>query len=379
MNRPALFSFFSGLGFLDLGFEKAGFEIVLVNEKHPSFLVAYRFARGRLGIGQPICGYFEGDVKDFLEEPAKIRSLSAEMKSLRARGRLVGFVGGPPCPDFSVGGKNRGRAGDHGKLSGTFAELVCQQQPDFFLFENVKGLWHTKRHREFYEELKTHLHGAGYVTAERLINAIEYGVPQDRPRILLAGFKRAFLEDRGIAVGGAGNGASTIPQEAFPWTALAPYPGRAAFEYDWPERDPFEEESERPCPDGLPQELTVEYWFRENDVANHPNSVHCFKPRAGLARFRSVDEGDDSRKSFKRLHRWRYSPTVCYGNNEVHLHPYRPRRISAAEAMALQSLPNGFELPEDMSLSDMFKGIGNGVPYRASELIAKAILAFVGQ
>ncbi len=42
---------------------------------------------------------------------------------------------------------------------------------------------------------------------------------------------------------------------------------------------------------------------------------------------------------YKRLHRWRYSPTACYGNNEVHLHPYKPRRISVAEALAIQSLP----------------------------------------
>jgi len=77
----------------------------------------------------------------------------------------------------------------------------------------------------------------------------------------------------------------------------------------------------------------------------------------------SIDEGDDSKKSYKRLHRWRYSPTVAYGNNEVHLHPYKTRRLSAAESMALQSLPKEFCLPPDMSLSDKFKTIGNGVPF----------------
>ncbi|MBE9201384.1 DNA cytosine methyltransferase [Nodularia sp. LEGE 06071] len=56
-------------------------------------------------------------------------------------------------------------------------------------------------------------------------------------------------------------------------------------------------------------------------------------------RFTAIDEGDVSNKSFKRPHRWRYSPTACYGNNEVHLHPYQVRRISVAEALAIQSLP----------------------------------------
>ena len=67
------------------------------------------------------------------------------------------------------------------------------------------------------------------------------------------------------------------------------------------------------------------------------------------------------------MHRWRYSPTAAYGNNEVHIHPYKPRRISVAEALAIQSLPAIFELPETMTLSDMFKSIGNGVPFLAPE------------
>lgn len=110
----------------------------------------------------------------------------------------------------------------------------------------------------------------------------------------------------------------------------------------------------------------------------HPNTENCFKPRAGITKFAAIDEGDDSKKSFKRLHRWRYSPTACYGNNEVHLHPYKIRRISVAEALAIQSLPANFVLPENMSLTNMFKTIGNGVPYLASNTLAKTITNFLG-
>jgi DNA (cytosine-5)-methyltransferase 1 len=96
-----------------------------------------------------------------------------------------------------------------------------------------------------------------------------------------------------------------------------------------------------------------------------------------MARFESVEEGDDSKKSFKRLHRWRYSPTVCYGNNEVHLHPYKKRRISVAEALALQSLPKEFTFPDCMSLTNMFKAIGNGIPFLAAQALATSILDFL--
>ena len=91
----------------------------------------------------------------------------------------------------------------------------------------------------------------------------------------------------------------------------------------------------------------------------------------------AIAEGDTTRKSFKRLHRWRYSPTACYGNNEVHLHPYKIRRLSVSEAMAIQSLPREFILPRTMSLSAKFKTIGNGVPYLLSEAIAVTLYDFL--
>jgi len=373
--HPVLFSFFSGLGFLDLGFEKAGFRTVFANEFHPPFLAAYKYSRARLKIEEPEFGYFEGDVSEFLS--GRKRWLAERVRKVRQDSKLVGFVGGPPCPDFSIGGKNRGREGKNGKLSHTYIELILEHKPDFFVFENVKGLWQTTRHRKFYEELKDRVQdGGSYITTERLINAIDYGAPQDRPRIILIGFRKSLLSDLDISVGKA---PQTLPEGVFPWNKDAKYPDGKAFSFEWPETNPFEADSQLPRPDGIPSELTVEHWFRKNDVLNHENTLHCFKPRAGLARFLTVAEGDDSRKSFKRLHRWRYSPTVCYGNNEVHLHPYKPRRISVAEALALQSLPKDYVLPGDMSLSDMFKGIGNGVPFIAGKAIARSILAFLGK
>src|SRR5699024_1972529 len=91
----------------------------------------------------------------------------------------------------------------------------------------------------------------------------------------------------------------------------------------------------------------------------------------------TIPEGESRGKSFKRLHRWRYSPTAAYGNNEVHLHPYLPRRISVAEALAIQSLPEWFELPQNISLSSKFKMVGNGVPYLLSYGIASELYEWI--
>ena len=358
-NPPIIFSFFSGAGFLDLGFEKAGYEIGYVNEVHKPFLDAYKHARQQMGMPHPQHGYFGGDIECCLAG-GEAKLISGFVKAAKKDKQLVGFIGGPPCPDFSVGGKNRGQHGENGKLSQIYIDLICKQQPDFFIFENVKGLYRTTRHRQFFDGLKRQLDKAGYKCTERLINAIEYGTPQDRERIILFGVRQPRAK-------------KNLPK--FDWAAHTLHPEGKALSYPWPEAQPIS--IERPRPKSIPEELTIQHWFEKNDVEHHPNAHHQFKPRAGLAKFETLFEGDDSKKSYKRLHRWRYSPTAAYGNNEVLIHPYLPRRISVAEALAIQSLPKEFELPPNMTLSNMFKTVGNGVPFLAAQGLAQTILDFL--
>lgn len=355
-----IFSFFSGSGFLDLGFELSGYSIDLVNEFSPAFIGAYKYSRERMGLPKPIHGYSNIDINEYLD--ARSDELKEQIVSSRADGSLIGFIGGPPCPDFSVAGKQKGRNGDNGKLSQSYIDLILAQQPDFFLFENVKGLWRTAKHRAYYEELKGLL-SQYYALTDRLTNSIEFGAPQDRDRILLFGVRRDICEDI----------------SDFPWTRYMKYSREDIKAISWPGTEPFANGSTTACPDGVPEELTVQHWFEKNDVENHPNGKDCFVPRGGLTKMQTVDEGDDSKKSYKRIHRWRYSPTVCYGNNEVHLHPYKERRLTVAEALALQSLPKEFALPADMSLTDKFKTTGNGVPFLLAKGIAQTIADYLAE
>jgi DNA (cytosine-5)-methyltransferase 1 len=356
-----IFSFFSGSGFLDLGFEESGYIVDSVNEFSPSFTNAYCYAREKMGIPKPRFGYTK-NINDFLTTKGS-RLLRKNIKTIHSEGGLVGFIGGPPCPDFSVAGKQKGRDGDNGKLSQSYIDLIFRQKPDFFLFENVKGLWRTSKHRQYFEELKTKI-SKYYLLTNRLCNALEYGAPQDRDRILLFGIRKGVAKQLGLTIGD------------FNWESHILYNINDIKSMNWPGTDPFINEGTRLCPDGICKEVTAEYWFKKNDVENHPNANDFFTPRAGILRMQSVEEGDDSKKSYKRIHRWRYSPTVCYGNNEVHLHPYKERRLSAAEALALQSLPKEFCLPKEMSLSDKFKTIGNGVPFLLAQGIALTINDF---
>lgn len=365
-KKLKIFSFFSGCGFLDLGFEKNGYKVVLVNEFFKPFLEAYKFARKEMDLPEPVYGHWNTDINRFFSEDAS--ALTNHIAEARKDGSKIGFIGGPPCPDFSVAGKNRGKEGENGKLSRSYADLIIKMKPDFFLFENVKGLWRTARHRAFFDELVADFKKAGYAVSYRLTNSLEYGAPQDRDRILLVGILNNLLPSFCVKENEIIN---------FPWTQHQKYVVEDVKNLPWPTTSPFGEVAV--IAETLPKELTVQHWFDQNDVEHHANHNDYFMPRGGLEKMETIEEGDVSKKSFKRLHRWRYSPTVAYGNNEVHLHPCLARRLSVSEALALQSLPKEFVLPPDMSLSHKFKTVGNGVPYLLSSGIALTLREYINK
>lgn len=371
-KKLGMFSFFTGAGFLDLGFEKCGYKTIMANELEPNFAKVYKYARRKMGIPLPEKGLQEHDVSKFLDDGKESRLLKSAMRDAKRKFDCIGFVGGPPCPDFSVAGKNAGQEGKHGKLSQIYADMICEYKPDFFVFENVKGLWRTAKHRAFFDDVVAQLQIAGYAVDYRLINSLEYGAPQDRDRIILVGVKKKLLRSKDWV-------KATSRLVNFPWTKHIKYTREQVESVAWPGHETFvaEEVSSKPMPEGVIEELTCEYWFRKNDVANHPNKDDFFVPHAGLVKMQTFAEGDDSRKCYKRLNRWRYSPTVAYGNNEVHLHPYKARRLSVAEALSLQSLPKEYELPADVPLSFKFKTIGNGVPFLAAYGIAETLRDFL--
>lgn len=364
-----IFSFFTGAGFLDLGFEDAGFVPMMANEIDKNFSRVYLYAHEQMKRPLPRFGLQTGDVCIYLENEKKKRELRKRIREAKKECSLVGFVGGPPCPDFSVAGKQAGSTGKHGRLSQVYIDLICENKPDFFVFENVKGLWQTAKHRAFFDGIVKQTQQAGYAIDYRLINALEYGAAQDRERIILIGIKKSLCRGRIDKANGR-----IID---FPWGDFIRYPMNEIHAVNWPTTAPFAEDAIRDIPPGIPRELTVQDWFTRNDVEHHPNANDYFIPRAGLIKMQTFAEGDDSRKCYKRIHRWRYSPTAAYGNNEVHLHPYKARRMSVAETLAIQSLPKEFVLPPDIPLSAKFKTIGNGVPYVAAKGIADTLKAFL--
>lgn len=363
MTIPLL-SFFTGGGFLDMGFEAAGFVVVWTNEIDPDFADMYSHAISNWW------KCFSGqDISVEISNRKNIDEISPPQVLSEAFGgktpEIFGIIGGPPCPDFSAGGLHRGTKGKHGLLSQVFADKVCAIYPKFFIMENVSGLQRIGSHRRFLAKMFRQLEERGYAIDFRILNAIEYGVPQDRERLFVVGLKRSLGKAlRGRRFVRGERNWFTWPKPDFPGAKTLPWPvivnnGRT------PRR-----------PKGLPDELMVYTYLAGNSgPENLPNGREYFQPYSD--KFRTRKEGDVRAKSFKRLHRYRYSPTAWYGNNEVHLHPWKNRRLSVRETLRIQSIPDSYILPPDKSLSKKFKLICNGVPYLLAKRVAESLQEFV--
>ena len=193
---------FAGCGGLSLGLENAGFFPVFVNELNADARQTYIENRRAINplLAEP--GFHASDVKSMLASPSYVRSLekrfSDEFKF--NHGELDLLVGGPPCQGFSGIGHRRSYSVEKEQLPSNhlfqdMAALVHRLRPRAFLFENVRGLLNAKwndsgENGEIWQEVfQTFNRLKGYRVAYRLVYAKDYGVPQNRPRVLLVGIR----------------------------------------------------------------------------------------------------------------------------------------------------------------------------------------------
>jgi DNA (cytosine-5)-methyltransferase 1 len=362
-DKFPILSFFTGGGFLDIGFIQAGFNVVWTNESNHVFADLYEYGMN---------SWLESNnsKKVLISDRRSIEKIYVpdiiEKAFVKKKPKFFGVIGGPPCPDFSVGGKNKGYKGSNGKLSKTYISRICKLKPTFFVFENVPGLYDTKDHRKFLKTFEKRLEKNGYCLDMNILSALSLGLPQDRDRFILIGIKKA------IARKFSGVNLKVTDRKWFPWPVDKKFTG-AKTKYEWPTI--ANERNKVLRPKKIPKELTVKYHFDKISNLGLDNQNDTFKPKS--KKFQQIKEGDTYRKSFKKLHRFRYSPTVCYGNNEVHLHPWLKRRLSVREAMVLQGIPNTYSLPENATLTSKFKVVSNGVPVPVSNAVAQQIIGFL--
>lgn len=158
-------SFFAGAGGLDHGFENAGFDVVWANEYDKAIWATYshNFPKTKL------------DKRSIVEvEPEDIPNCD-------------GMIGGPPCQSWSEAGMLRGIEDKRGQLFFEYIRLLEAKRPLFFLAENVSGIVFN-RHTEAFNNILNMFSNIGYNVSYHLLNSNDYGVPQDRERVIIVGY-----------------------------------------------------------------------------------------------------------------------------------------------------------------------------------------------
>jgi len=163
-----IISLFSGCGGLDLGFERAGFDITVANEFDKNIWETFK-------ANHPNTRLIEGDIRNIKEEdfPSEID----------------GIIGGPPCQSWSEAGSLKGIEDDRGKLFYEYIRILKNKQPKFFLAENVSGML-ADRHSEAVQNILEMFKECGYDVTLTLVNAKDYGVAQERKRVFYIGFRK---------------------------------------------------------------------------------------------------------------------------------------------------------------------------------------------
>lgn len=190
-----IISLFSGCGGLDLGFEKAGFNVVIANE-----------------FDKTICPTFKANHPHTLLLEKDIRNV----KETDFPKNIDGIIGGPPCQSWSEAGTLRGINDERGKLFYEYIRILKTVQPKFFLAENVSGML-ANRHSQAVKNIIEMFEECGYSVSVNLVNAKDYGVAQERKRVFYIGFRKDLKVDFVFPVGSTKNDSDKLTLKDVIW------------------------------------------------------------------------------------------------------------------------------------------------------------------
>lgn len=323
-----LISLFSGAGGLDLGFEKAGFEIAVANEFDKTIWATYERNHTAKLIKGDICEINSNDFPD-----------------------CDGIIGGPPCQSWSEAGSLRGIDDPRGQLFYEYIRILKEKKPKFFLAENVKGMM-AKRHNEAVENIISQFEEAGYDVFVKLLNAVDYGVAQDRKRVFYIGFRKDL------------NINFTFPE---------PMKDKKCFKdiiFDLQET-------------AIPAQDKNKTNGMKCKILNHEYFTGAYSTIfMSRNRVRSWDEPAFTvQASGRQCQLHPQAPKMLkYGKNDCRFVEGKEalyRRLTVREAARVQGFPDDFEFIYT-SLNDGYKMIGNAVPVNLAYVLAEQINKILG-
>lgn len=322
-SLPSIVSLFCGAGGLDWGFHQEDFQIP----------VAIDISEAAVRTHKKNFSSTHSVAADLIKlQPSGVHELVG--KKIPAKSR-IGVIGGPPCQGFSRANTTSQADDPRNELPQLYLEIVKKLQTtytvEFVVLENVLGI-RDKKHAATYKALMDGFNALDFDVTENELCALDYGVPQNRRRIVLSAMrkKQGYSQVRPEKK----SGLKTV-REAIGDLAAPKYFDRKL------------------TPDDIP--VHANHW--------------TMRPKS--PRFSDPDGQYADGRSFKRLAWDVASPTVAFGHREIHVHPSGTRRLSIYEAMLLQGFPEGFVL--EGNLSEQVEQVSNAVPPPLAHSIALAV------
>ncbi len=323
---PKIVSLFSGAGGLDFGFKRAGFPLTFAVDVSPAAIQTH-----------------QRNFKEVTSVAADLEDLGPDgllihLENLLDPGESIGVIGGPPCQGFSRANTGSAANDPRNRLPILYLQIVEALQGkydvEFVLFENVLGIRDAK-HSVTFRGILSKFKEIGLTPDVNEYSALDYGVAQNRSRVIISGFRneevaRRFRPEKVEASG------LTVR------SAIGHLPAPAFFARD----------------------------LEKSAIPHHENH---WTMRPVSKRFRQPGGADRAGRSFRRLEWDKPSPTVAYGHREIHVHPSGRRRLSIYEAMLLQGFPEEFVL--EGTLSSQVEQVSNAVPPPLAQSLAAAIKA----
>jgi DNA (cytosine-5)-methyltransferase 1 len=383
-KKPTVVSLFSGCGGLDLGFVNAGFDIIWANDFDKDSVETYK-----RNIGDHIK---LGDIR--------------EISSSQIPKNPDVLLGGFPCQGFSIANSKRSMKDERNFLYREMLRIVKDIQPKIFIAENVKGILSMKNGKVI-EMIKKDFESIGYIVNYKLLNASDYGVPENRERVIIIGNRLGLPNvypekthvDRKVAVKDVighlkdvrisnnslkvknniihNHIARTNVHDEF-WGRKNPVKQHEICDYlkKWRTKLGL---STKKIDEIFGYRHTAGHWFRKD---NNSGSIPTPEDWWALKKILKFDDKYDKavtelilkKISFEqslRINNWDTpSDTITATGPEIH--PNKKRRISVRECAIIQTFPDDFIFTG--SLGSMYKQIGNAVPVLLAENIAKATM-----
>jgi DNA (cytosine-5)-methyltransferase 1 len=365
-GHPIAVDLFAGAGGLSLGFQQAGFEVRAAVEYDPVHCAVHEF-------NFPECATICRSVTEIDGEYIRAHSSIG-------RGEITAVVGGAPCQGFSLIGY-RALDDPRNQLVSHYVRLVKELQPRYFVFENVKGLT-IGHHKEFLNALIDEFKSIGYSIVEpyRVLNALWFGVPQDRERLFLIGARSGsplpsypeptHQEDREI------HDIRKLPLTPTVWDAIGDLPEVEDYD-DLLERDWVDAKFDRPSE--YAKSLSMANGKRTLRLTSSLRTIHTPESRMRFAKTPHGCVEEVSR--FLKLDPARYCNTLRAGTASDRgaftsprpIHPHTPRCITVREAARLHSYPDWFRF--HVTKWHGFRQIGNSVPPLLARAVALRVIA----